>query len=168
MAKEIRLMHYDYLVVGAGLYGAVFAHEAAAARKRVLVVEKRSHIAGNVYTEEQAGIQVHRYGAHIFHTLCAARAAWRRPGWRPGSPAGEQERGQTRCISARSERKNYGRNVLRRRAPYEPLVHPCNLLLYGGGREVDRGTKAPRRLHNSRILSAAAGGLKTLGGEPPS
>ena len=87
MAKEIRLMHYDYLVVGAGLYGAVFAHEAAAARKRVLVVEKRSHIAGNVYTEEQAGIQVHRYGAHIFHTLCAARAAWRRPGWRPGSPA---------------------------------------------------------------------------------
>ncbi len=68
MAKEIRLMHYDYLVVGAGLYGAVFAHEAAAAGKRVLVVEKRSHIAGNVYTEEQAGIQVHRYGAHIFHT----------------------------------------------------------------------------------------------------
>ena len=68
MAKEIRLMHYDYLVVGAGLYGAVFAHEAAAAGKRVIVVEKRSHIAGNVYTEEQAGIQVHRYGAHIFHT----------------------------------------------------------------------------------------------------
>ena len=68
MAKEIRLMHYDYLVVGAGLYGAVFAHEAAAAGKRILVVEKRSHIAGNVYTEEQAGIQVHRYGAHIFHT----------------------------------------------------------------------------------------------------
>ncbi len=60
--------HYDYLVVGAGLYGAVFAHEARRAGKSVLVVEKRPHIAGNVYTQEMEGIQVHIYGAHIFHT----------------------------------------------------------------------------------------------------
>ena len=59
---------YDYLIVGAGLYGAVFAHEAAKAGKKCLVVDKRSHIAGNIYTEEVEGIQVHRYGAHIFHT----------------------------------------------------------------------------------------------------
>lgn len=59
---------YDYLVVGAGLFGAVFAERAHAAGKKVLVVEKRSHVGGNVYTEEVAGIQVHRYGAHIFHT----------------------------------------------------------------------------------------------------
>ena len=61
-------MKYDYLVVGAGLYGAVFAQEAKKAGKSVLVIDKRSHIAGNVYTEAMAGIQVHRYGAHIFHT----------------------------------------------------------------------------------------------------
>ena len=59
---------YDYLIVGAGLYGAVFAHEAAKCGKRVLVIDKRSHIAGNVYTEEMEGINVHVYGAHIFHT----------------------------------------------------------------------------------------------------
>ena len=59
---------YDYLIVGAGLFGAVFAHEAAAAGKRVLVLDKRSTVAGNVYTEKCEGIQVHRYGAHIFHT----------------------------------------------------------------------------------------------------
>ena len=59
---------YDYLVVGAGLFGAVFAHEAHAAGKKVLVVERRAHIGGNVYTEEVGGIPVHRYGAHIFHT----------------------------------------------------------------------------------------------------
>jgi UDP-galactopyranose mutase len=59
---------YDYLIVGAGLYGAVFAHEAAKCGKRVLVIDKRSHIAGNVYTEEMEGINVHMYGAHIFHT----------------------------------------------------------------------------------------------------
>ena len=59
---------YDYLVVGAGLFGAVFARQAADAGKRVLVVEKRGHIAGNCYTEDMEGIQVHRYGAHIFHT----------------------------------------------------------------------------------------------------
>ena len=59
---------YDYLVVGAGLFGAVFAHEAALRGKRVKVIEKRNHIAGNIYTKEVDGIQVHQYGAHIFHT----------------------------------------------------------------------------------------------------
>ena len=59
---------YDYLIVGAGLYGAVFAREAADAGKRVLVVDKRPNIAGNVYTEDVEGIKVHVYGAHIFHT----------------------------------------------------------------------------------------------------
>lgn len=59
---------YDYLVVGSGLYGAVFAQEAREAGKSVLVIDKRSNIAGNVYTEEIAGINVHKYGAHIFHT----------------------------------------------------------------------------------------------------
>ena len=59
---------YDYLVVGSGLYGAVFAHEANKAGKHVLVIDKRSNIAGNVYTEEIEGINVHKYGAHIFHT----------------------------------------------------------------------------------------------------
>lgn len=58
----------DYLIVGAGLYGAVFAREAMDAGKSVIVLEKRGHIGGNVYTEEIEGIQVHRYGAHIFHT----------------------------------------------------------------------------------------------------
>lgn len=61
-------MKYDYLVVGAGLYGAVFAHEAKKKGKNVLVIDKRSHIAGNVYTKEIEGINVHQYGAHIFHT----------------------------------------------------------------------------------------------------
>lgn len=61
-------MKYDYLVVGAGLFGAVFAHEAVKAGKTVLVVDKRPHIAGNVYTEDVGGIHVHKYGAHIFHT----------------------------------------------------------------------------------------------------
>ena len=59
---------YDYLIVGAGLYGAVFARQAADAGKKVLVIDKRPHIAGNVYTEEIEGSQVHKYGAHIFHT----------------------------------------------------------------------------------------------------
>ena len=59
---------YDYLIVGAGLYGAVFAHEATKAGKRCLVIEKRNHIAGNIYTYECEGINVHHYGAHIFHT----------------------------------------------------------------------------------------------------
>lgn len=59
---------YDYLIVGAGLFGAVFAHEAKAAGKKVLVIDKRPNIAGNVYTEKTEGINVHVYGAHIFHT----------------------------------------------------------------------------------------------------
>ena len=59
---------YDYLIVGAGLYGAVFAREAAEAGKKVLVIDKRPNIAGNVYTEDVEGIKVHVYGAHIFHT----------------------------------------------------------------------------------------------------
>lgn len=61
-------MRYDYLVVGSGLYGSVFANEARKAGKSVLVIEKRSHIAGNVYTEKVEGINFHKYGAHIFHT----------------------------------------------------------------------------------------------------
>ena len=59
---------YDYLVVGSGLYGAIFAHEAKRSGKTVLVVDKRPNIAGNVYTEKIEGINVHKYGAHIFHT----------------------------------------------------------------------------------------------------
>lgn len=65
---------YDYLVVGAGLFGAVFAHEAYRAGKRCLVIDKRDHIGGNVYTENIHDINVHRYGAHIFHT--GNRAIW--------------------------------------------------------------------------------------------
>ena len=61
-------MKYEYLIAGAGLFGAVFAHEMTGRGKKCLVVEKRSHIGGNVYTREQSGIQVHQYGAHIFHT----------------------------------------------------------------------------------------------------
>ena len=62
------MKNYDYLVVGAGLFGATFAYEAAKRGKRVKVIEKRNHIAGNIYTKEVDGIQVHQYGAHIFHT----------------------------------------------------------------------------------------------------
>lgn len=61
-------MKYDYLVVGAGLFGAAFAQMAKEKGKRVLVIDKRNHIAGNIYTEDVGGIAVHRYGAHIFHT----------------------------------------------------------------------------------------------------
>ncbi|MEE0419964.1 MAG: UDP-galactopyranose mutase [Lachnospiraceae bacterium] len=61
-------MKYDYLVVGAGLFGAVFAHEAKKAGKTCLVIDRRNHIAGNIYTENVNGINVHKYGAHIFHT----------------------------------------------------------------------------------------------------
>lgn len=61
-------MQYDYLVVGAGLFGAVFARQATDDGKKVLVVDKRNHISGNVYTEKIEGIHVHKYGAHIFHT----------------------------------------------------------------------------------------------------
>ncbi len=61
-------MKYDYLIVGAGLFGAVFAHEAAKKGKKCLVLDRRDHIGGNIYTEKVEGIQVHKYGAHIFHT----------------------------------------------------------------------------------------------------
>lgn len=61
-------MRYNYLIVGSGLYGAVFAHEARARGKSVLVIDKRPNIGGNVYTENIEGINVHKYGAHIFHT----------------------------------------------------------------------------------------------------
>ncbi len=67
-------MGYDYLIVGAGLYGAVFAREMAQKGKKCLVIEKRDHIAGNIYTREEDGIQVHEYGAHIFHT--SDRRVW--------------------------------------------------------------------------------------------
>ncbi|MCY9291005.1 NAD(P)-binding protein, partial [Bacillus haynesii] len=59
---------YDFLIVGAGLYGAVFAHEVKKAGKSCLIIDKRGHIAGNIYTEKVEDIQVHKYGAHIFHT----------------------------------------------------------------------------------------------------
>ena len=59
---------YDYLIVGAGLFGTVFAHEMTRRGKKCIIVEKRKHIGGNIYTHEQSGIQVHQYGAHIFHT----------------------------------------------------------------------------------------------------
>ena len=59
---------YDYIIVGAGLFGAVFAHEATKKGKKCLVIDKRNHIAGNIYTKEVEGINVHQYGAHIFHT----------------------------------------------------------------------------------------------------
>ena len=62
------MYQYDYLIVGAGLFGATFAHEAHKAGKRCLVIDKRPHLGGNVYCEEVAGIHVHKYGAHIFHT----------------------------------------------------------------------------------------------------
>lgn len=65
---------YDYLIVGAGLFGAVFAYEAQQRGKKCLVIDKRDHIGGNVYTEEINGVQVHKYGAHIFHTN--SKAIW--------------------------------------------------------------------------------------------
>ncbi len=67
-------MQYDYLVVGAGLYGSVFAHEMHEKGRRVRLIDRRDHIAGNIYTEDVEGIQVHRYGAHIFHT--SDRRVW--------------------------------------------------------------------------------------------
>lgn len=72
-------MHYQYLVVGAGLYGAVFAHEMEKRGKDCLVIEKRDHIAGNIYTKEVNGIQVHEYGAHIFHT--SDKEVWNYVNW---------------------------------------------------------------------------------------
>ncbi len=67
-------MRYDYLIVGAGLFGAVFARQAMDAGKSCLVVDKSDHIAGNIFTQEIEGIQVHKYGAHIFHT--SNKAVW--------------------------------------------------------------------------------------------
>ncbi len=67
-------MKYDYLIVGAGLYGAVFAHEMKRAGRSCLVIDKRDHIAGNIYTKDMSGINVHMYGAHIFHT--SNRRVW--------------------------------------------------------------------------------------------
>ena len=65
---EINMNKYDYLIVGAGLYGAVFAYEMTKKGKKCLVIDKRNHIAGNIYCENVDGINVHKYGAHIFHT----------------------------------------------------------------------------------------------------
>lgn len=65
---------FDYLIVGAGLFGSVFAYEATQRGKRCLVIDKRNHIAGNIYTENIEGINVHKYGAHIFHT--SDKAIW--------------------------------------------------------------------------------------------
>lgn len=61
-------MKYDYLIVGAGLFGAIFAHEMTKNSKKCLVIEKRNHIGGNIYTEQEENINIHKYGAHIFHT----------------------------------------------------------------------------------------------------
>ncbi len=66
--RAFDMKKYDYLIVGAGLYGAVFAHEAIKRGKKCLVIDRRNHIAGNIYTENVEGINVHKYGAHIFHT----------------------------------------------------------------------------------------------------
>ena len=65
---------YDYLIVGSGLFGAVFAYEAKKRGKECLVIEKRNHIGGNIYCENVNGINVHKYGAHIFHT--SNKAVW--------------------------------------------------------------------------------------------
>ena len=59
---------YDYLIVGSGLFGSIFAYEANKNGKKCLVIDKRNHVAGNIYTENIEGINVHKYGAHIFHT----------------------------------------------------------------------------------------------------
>lgn len=61
-------MMYDYLIIGSGLFGSVFAHEMTKAGKSCLVLERRDHVGGNVYCEEKEGIRIHKYGAHIFHT----------------------------------------------------------------------------------------------------
>ena len=66
---------YDYLIVGSGLFGSVFAHEATLRGKKCLVLERRDHVGGNIYCEEIEGVTVHRYGAHIFHT--ANRRVWK-------------------------------------------------------------------------------------------
>ena len=68
------MSHYDYLIVGAGLFGSVFAYEANKRGRKCLVIDKRSHVAGNIYTEKVENINVHKYGAHIFHT--SDKAIW--------------------------------------------------------------------------------------------
>lgn len=68
LLRRVYMKKYDYLIVGAGLFGAVFAYEAAKKGKKCLVIDKRNHIGGNIYTENIEGINVHKYGAHIFHT----------------------------------------------------------------------------------------------------
>ena len=68
------MMKYDYLIVGSGLYGSVFAYEANKRGKKCLVIDKRNHVGGNIYCEEIEGIHVHKYGAHIFHT--SNKAVW--------------------------------------------------------------------------------------------
>lgn len=68
------MSQYDYLVVGAGITGAIFAHEARRAGKACLVIDRRDHVAGNIYTKDIDGINVHMYGAHIFHT--SMRDVW--------------------------------------------------------------------------------------------
>ncbi|MBQ3955946.1 MAG: NAD(P)-binding protein, partial [Clostridia bacterium] len=62
------MKHFDYLIVGSGLFGATFAYCATKAEKKCLVIDKRTHLGGNVYCENIEGINVHKYGAHIFHT----------------------------------------------------------------------------------------------------
>ena len=90
------MKQYDYLIVGAGLYGAVFAHEAKKAGKKCLVIDKRSHIAGNIYTEPVEGINVHRYGAHIFHTN--NKAVWQYVNSLPSSTATPTARWRTTTV----------------------------------------------------------------------
>ncbi len=74
MECRIQMKHYDYLIVGAGLFGATFAHFAMKAGKSCIVIDKRSHLGGNIYCEKIEGINVHKYGAHIFHT--SNKAVW--------------------------------------------------------------------------------------------
>lgn len=66
---------YDYLIVGSGLFGSIFAHEATKRGKTCLVIERRSHLGGNIYCENRDGINIHRYGGHIFHT--SDKAIWK-------------------------------------------------------------------------------------------
>lgn len=68
MKGDLKLMRYNYLIVGSGLFGSIFAHEANKKGKTCLVIDKRSHVGGNIYTQKVEGINVHKYGAHIFHT----------------------------------------------------------------------------------------------------
>ena len=88
---------YDYLVVGAGLYGAVFAHEAKEAGKSVLVIDKRPNIAGNVYTEKIEGINVHKYGAHGITDNTESITAFRY----------NIMRSLFYCLNRRSQKKSY-------------------------------------------------------------